>query len=137
MFEKGRCCNWFRIPIFTCNTYVVRLWWIAVEALININWALNDSHGILNSWDESSVDTLNWAMITCSSDYLGIGLLVPLSLFLHFLSHSFLTCFCFTFCLCRGVPSQFLSGSILLCFMCCGLWSVLIAFWVFDVMFFL
>lgn len=64
-----------------------------MEALINIKGGLNDPHGVLNNWDEYSVDACSWTMITCSSDYLVIGLLVlsslslSLSLFLHFLSH--------------------------------------------------
>lgn len=43
---------------------------------MNIKAALNDPHGVLNNWDEYSVDACSWAMITCSSDDLVIGLLV-------------------------------------------------------------
>ncbi|XP_027329909.1 probable LRR receptor-like serine/threonine-protein kinase At2g23950 isoform X1 [Abrus precatorius] len=48
-----------------------------VEALMNIKGALNDPHGVLSNWDEFSVDACSWAMITCSSDYLVIGLGAP------------------------------------------------------------
>ncbi|KAL9326047.1 hypothetical protein ACSQ67_006692 [Phaseolus vulgaris] len=47
-----------------------------VEALMNIKAALNDPHGVLNNWDEYSVDACSWTMITCSSDDLVIGLLL-------------------------------------------------------------
>ncbi|XP_028773633.1 probable LRR receptor-like serine/threonine-protein kinase At2g23950 [Neltuma alba] len=48
-----------------------------VEALISIRASLNDPHGVLNNWDENSVDPCSWAMITCSSDSLVIGLGAP------------------------------------------------------------
>ncbi|OVA09487.1 Protein kinase domain [Macleaya cordata] len=48
-----------------------------VEALISIRRALNDPHGVLNNWDEDSVDPCSWAMITCSPDNLVIGLGAP------------------------------------------------------------
>ncbi|XP_057988027.1 probable LRR receptor-like serine/threonine-protein kinase At4g30520 isoform X4 [Hevea brasiliensis] len=48
-----------------------------VEALISIREALDDPHGVLNNWDEDSVDPCSWAMITCSSDNLVIGLGAP------------------------------------------------------------
>ncbi|KAK7304129.1 hypothetical protein RJT34_15194 [Clitoria ternatea] len=48
-----------------------------VEALMSIREALNDPHGVLSNWDEFSVDPCSWAMITCSSDYLVIGLGAP------------------------------------------------------------
>ena len=51
--------------------------WIIVEALISIRRELNDPHGVLNNWDEDSVDPCSWAMITCSSENLVIGLGVP------------------------------------------------------------
>ena len=53
--------------IFLLNGYTV-------EALINIKNGLHDPHGALNNWDEFSVDPCSWAMITCSSDNLVIGL---------------------------------------------------------------
>ncbi|XP_044472203.1 probable LRR receptor-like serine/threonine-protein kinase At4g30520 isoform X2 [Mangifera indica] len=56
-----------------------------VEALVSIKNGLNDPHGVLNNWDEDSVDPCSWAMITCSSENLVIGL---------------------------GAPSQSLSGSL-------------------------
>lgn len=46
---------------------------------MGIKGALNDPHSVLNNWDEFSVDPCSWTMITCSSDYLVIGLLVLLS----------------------------------------------------------
>ncbi|GLU10310.1 hypothetical protein SLE2022_271260 [Rubroshorea leprosula] len=48
-----------------------------VEALISIKRALNDPNGVLNNWDEDSVDPCSWAMITCSSENLVIGLGAP------------------------------------------------------------
>ncbi|CAN7108859.1 unnamed protein product [Brassica rapa subsp. narinosa] len=48
-----------------------------VEALINIKNGLHDPHGALNNWDEFSVDPCSWAMITCSSNNLVIGLVAP------------------------------------------------------------
>ncbi|XWS27249.1 hypothetical protein CRYUN_Cryun26dG0098600 [Craigia yunnanensis] len=48
-----------------------------VEALISIRRELNDPHGVLSSWDEDSVDPCSWAMITCSSENLVIGLGAP------------------------------------------------------------
>lgn len=45
-----------------------------VEALIAIKRELNDPHGVLNNWDGDSVDPCSWAMITCSSENLVIGL---------------------------------------------------------------
>ncbi|KAK9715569.1 hypothetical protein RND81_06G173700 [Saponaria officinalis] len=48
-----------------------------VEALIEIRNELNDPHGVLNSWDEFSVDPCSWAMITCSSLNSVIGVEAP------------------------------------------------------------
>ncbi|GMH16617.1 hypothetical protein Nepgr_018458 [Nepenthes gracilis] len=48
-----------------------------VEALIGMKKALNDPHGVLNNWDEFSVDPCSWAMITCSADNSVIGLGIP------------------------------------------------------------
>ncbi|XP_061350179.1 probable LRR receptor-like serine/threonine-protein kinase At2g23950 isoform X2 [Gastrolobium bilobum] len=48
-----------------------------VEALMSIRATLNDPHGVLSNWDEFSVDPCSWTMITCSSDYLVIGLGAP------------------------------------------------------------
>ncbi|XP_022730001.1 probable LRR receptor-like serine/threonine-protein kinase At4g30520 [Durio zibethinus] len=48
-----------------------------VEALISIRKELNDPHGVLNNWDEDSVDPCSWAMITCSPENLVIGLGAP------------------------------------------------------------
>ncbi|XVF47848.1 hypothetical protein PTKIN_Ptkin03bG0143500 [Pterospermum kingtungense] len=48
-----------------------------VEALTSIRRELNDPHGVLNNWDEDSVDPCSWAMITCSSENLVIGLGAP------------------------------------------------------------
>ena len=47
---------------------------VVVEALINIKRSLSDPHGVLNNWDEDSVDPCSWAMITCSPENLVIGL---------------------------------------------------------------
>lgn len=48
-----------------------------VEALMSIRRTLNDPHGVLNNWDEDSVDPCGWSMITCSPDNLVIGLGAP------------------------------------------------------------
>ncbi|GMH04118.1 hypothetical protein Nepgr_005957 [Nepenthes gracilis] len=48
-----------------------------VEALIGIKKALNDPHGVLNNWDEFSVDPCSWAMITCCADNSVIGFGAP------------------------------------------------------------
>ncbi|KAJ4761194.1 BRI1-associated receptor kinase [Rhynchospora pubera] len=48
-----------------------------VVALIAIKRELSDPHGVLNNWDEDSVDPCSWAMITCSSQNLVIGLGAP------------------------------------------------------------
>lgn len=48
-----------------------------VEALINIKVGLSDPHGVLNNWDEDSVDPCSWAMITCSPENLVIGFGAP------------------------------------------------------------
>ncbi|KAG2308202.1 hypothetical protein Bca52824_027950 [Brassica carinata] len=48
-----------------------------VEALINIKNDLHDPHGVLNNWDEFSVDPCSWTMISCSPDNLVIGLGAP------------------------------------------------------------
>ncbi|KAH7569275.1 hypothetical protein JRO89_XS06G0135600 [Xanthoceras sorbifolium] len=48
-----------------------------VEALVSIKRAFNDPHGVLNSWDEDSVDPCSWAMVTCSPENLVIGLGAP------------------------------------------------------------
>lgn len=48
-----------------------------VEALISIKNDLNDPHGVLNNWDEDSVDPCSWAMITCSPENFVIGLGAP------------------------------------------------------------
>ncbi|KAI4344338.1 hypothetical protein L6164_011575 [Bauhinia variegata] len=48
-----------------------------VEALMSIRAALDDPHGVLSNWDEYSVDPCSWAMITCSSDSVVVGLGAP------------------------------------------------------------
>ncbi|XP_044462861.1 probable LRR receptor-like serine/threonine-protein kinase At2g23950 [Mangifera indica] len=48
-----------------------------VEALVSIKRGLNDPHGVLSNWDEDSVDPCSWAMITCSSENLVVGLGAP------------------------------------------------------------
>ncbi|TXG56740.1 hypothetical protein EZV62_018053 [Acer yangbiense] len=45
-----------------------------VQALMGIKNSLHDPHAVLNNWDETSVDPCSWALITCSSDGLVIGL---------------------------------------------------------------
>ncbi|CAN1326212.1 Probable LRR receptor-like serine/threonine-protein kinase At2g23950 [Linum perenne] len=58
-----------------CSSYEARNH--EVEALIRIKQGLDDPHGVLKNWDEDSVDPCSWAMITCSPDYLVIGLGAP------------------------------------------------------------
>ncbi|KAK3121823.1 hypothetical protein QOZ80_8BG0661380 [Eleusine coracana subsp. coracana] len=48
-----------------------------VEALIAVRDELVDPHGVLNNWDQYSVDPCSWAMITCSAKNLVIGLGAP------------------------------------------------------------
>ncbi|KAK5829702.1 hypothetical protein F383_07279 [Gossypium arboreum] len=48
-----------------------------VVALISIKRELDDPHGVLNNWDEYSVDPCSWAMITCSPDNLVFALGAP------------------------------------------------------------
>lgn len=47
-----------------------------VVALINIKNELHDPRGVLNNWDEFSVDPCSWTMISCSPDNLVTGLYV-------------------------------------------------------------
>ncbi|XP_061991247.1 probable LRR receptor-like serine/threonine-protein kinase At2g23950 isoform X2 [Rosa rugosa] len=48
-----------------------------VVALINLKSTLNDPHGVLTNWDGDSVDPCSWAMITCSSENVVVGLGAP------------------------------------------------------------
>ncbi|KAG4143990.1 hypothetical protein ERO13_D05G008200v2 [Gossypium hirsutum] len=48
-----------------------------VVALISIKRELDDPHGVLNNWDEDSVDPCSWAMITCSPENLVFALGAP------------------------------------------------------------
>ncbi|XP_015066950.1 protein NSP-INTERACTING KINASE 1-like [Solanum pennellii] len=48
-----------------------------VQALMAIKVALKDPHGVLDNWDSTSVDPCSWAMVTCSSESLVIGLGAP------------------------------------------------------------
>ncbi|TYJ32034.1 hypothetical protein E1A91_A05G008900v1 [Gossypium mustelinum] len=48
-----------------------------VVALISIKRELDDPHGVLNNWDEYSVDPCSWAMITCSPENLVFALGAP------------------------------------------------------------
>ncbi|KAL0903523.1 hypothetical protein M5K25_027910 [Dendrobium thyrsiflorum] len=48
-----------------------------VQALIAVRDLLNDPHGTLSKWDETSVDPCSWSMITCSSENRVIGLGAP------------------------------------------------------------
>ncbi|KAG2713928.1 hypothetical protein I3760_03G002100 [Carya illinoinensis] len=48
-----------------------------VQALMAIKANLKDPHGVLDNWDDSSVDPCSWTMITCSSESLVIGLGTP------------------------------------------------------------
>ncbi|TMX03766.1 hypothetical protein EJD97_014170 [Solanum chilense] len=48
-----------------------------VQALMAIKVALKDPRGVLDNWDSTSVDPCSWAMVTCSSESLVIGLGAP------------------------------------------------------------
>ncbi|KAG0470760.1 hypothetical protein HPP92_017460 [Vanilla planifolia] len=48
-----------------------------VQALMAIRNLLNDPHGALSKWDETSADPCSWSMITCSSENRVIGLGAP------------------------------------------------------------
>ncbi|KAK9114595.1 hypothetical protein Syun_021392 [Stephania yunnanensis] len=48
-----------------------------VQALIGIKQLLRDPHGVLDNWDETSVDPCSWAMVTCSPESLVTGLGTP------------------------------------------------------------
>ncbi|CAN6447919.1 unnamed protein product [Victoria cruziana] len=44
---------------------------------MGIKNALRDPHNVLDNWDGDSVDPCSWAMITCSAEYLVVGLGAP------------------------------------------------------------
>ncbi|KAK8953276.1 putative LRR receptor-like serine/threonine-protein kinase [Platanthera guangdongensis] len=48
-----------------------------VQALIAIRDLLDDPHGALSKWDETSVDPCSWSLVTCSSENRVIGLGAP------------------------------------------------------------
>ncbi|KAK6928017.1 Leucine-rich repeat-containing N-terminal, plant-type [Dillenia turbinata] len=48
-----------------------------VQALMGIKHSLVDPHGVLDNWDDSSVDPCSWTMVTCSPENLVIGLGTP------------------------------------------------------------
>ncbi|KAK6913439.1 Leucine-rich repeat-containing N-terminal, plant-type [Dillenia turbinata] len=48
-----------------------------VQALMGIKLSLVDPHGVLDNWDDSSVDPCSWTMVTCSPENLVIGLGTP------------------------------------------------------------
>lgn len=43
---------------------------------MSIKAALKDPHGVLAKWDSDAADPCSWTMVTCSPDYLVIGLYV-------------------------------------------------------------
>ncbi|URE29171.1 NSP-interacting kinase [Musa troglodytarum] len=47
-----------------------------VQALMGIKASLEDPHGVLENWDQDSVDPCSWTMVTCSPENLVIGLLL-------------------------------------------------------------
>lgn len=47
---------------------------ISVQALMDIKESLVDPHGVLDNWDDDSVDPCSWTMVTCSPESLVIGL---------------------------------------------------------------
>lgn len=48
-----------------------------VQALMGIKALLVDPYGVLEKWDGDAVDPCSWAMVTCSPDYLVVGLGTP------------------------------------------------------------
>lgn len=48
-----------------------------VQALMGIKGSLVDPHGVLDNWDDDSVDPCSWTMVTCSPESLVIGLGTP------------------------------------------------------------
>ncbi|KAL1803285.1 hypothetical protein ACET3Z_031932 [Daucus carota] len=50
---------------------------LEVQALMSIKAALKDPHGVLAKWDSDAADPCSWTMVTCSPDYLVIGLGTP------------------------------------------------------------
>ncbi|OMO72269.1 hypothetical protein COLO4_27735 [Corchorus olitorius] len=80
------CCMAF-FYLWNCDSAAVAPNGVGYEviALMGIKNQLDDPHGVLDNWDNSSPDPCSWNMITCSSD----GLVVVL-----------------------GAPSQNLSGTL-------------------------
>ncbi|XP_072995764.1 probable LRR receptor-like serine/threonine-protein kinase At4g30520 [Typha latifolia] len=74
MASKLFCLLVFSFPILAFSFQPLNA---EVEALIDIRRELNDPHGVLSNWDGDSVDPCSWAMITCSSENLVIGLGAP------------------------------------------------------------
>ncbi|CAK9157353.1 unnamed protein product [Ilex paraguariensis] len=50
---------------------------LEVRALMGIKDLLVDPHGVLEKWDDNSVDPCSWAMVTCSAENLVISLGTP------------------------------------------------------------
>ncbi|WOK98163.1 protein NSP-INTERACTING KINASE 1-like [Canna indica] len=48
-----------------------------VQALMGVKSSLMDPHGVLENWDQDSVDPCSWTMVTCSPENLVIGLATP------------------------------------------------------------
>ncbi|KAJ8498128.1 hypothetical protein OPV22_008680 [Ensete ventricosum] len=48
-----------------------------VQVLMGIKAYLVDPHGVLENWDQDSVDPCSWTMVTCSPENLVIGLATP------------------------------------------------------------
>ncbi|XP_068302667.1 protein NSP-INTERACTING KINASE 1-like [Pyrus communis] len=48
-----------------------------VQALMGMRNSLVDPHGVLDNWDDDSVDPCSWTMVTCSPESLVIGLGTP------------------------------------------------------------
>lgn len=59
---------------FSSGMFLFFFFLISVQALMAIKVALKDPHGVLDNWDSTSVDPCSWAMVTCSSESLVIGL---------------------------------------------------------------
>ncbi|XP_017224304.1 protein NSP-INTERACTING KINASE 1 [Daucus carota subsp. sativus] len=90
---------------------------LEVQALMSIKAALKDPHGVLAKWDSDAADPCSWTMVTCSPDYLVVGLGTPSQTLSGILSPSIgnLTNLQTVQVLnrkfiCRGTSSQSLSG---------------------------
>lgn len=82
--KKNPALLFFLLTLIICIIYVclycyliktkVRIKNYSVQALMDIKASLHDPHGVLENWDRDAVDPCSWTMVTCSPEYLVIGL---------------------------------------------------------------